>query len=173
VLPRTVVVGLPDSALYQARDRCKATVSNSGQEVADFTADHQISALRPCRRPAAAETTAQPSHNWSIESVVTLLSGIVFAGSSAWRIFGDRWLRAKLGLYAATAALGAALLGPSLETLFDRTESSSPGERNTRWRLAVLAGLQAVMLLTAGALGVFKGSARARRLRTGRGGRNR
>ena len=30
-LPRTVLVGLPDSALYQARDRCKAAVSNSGQ----------------------------------------------------------------------------------------------------------------------------------------------
>jgi Mg-chelatase subunit ChlI-like protein len=27
-----VLVGLPDSALYQARDRCKAAVSNSGQE---------------------------------------------------------------------------------------------------------------------------------------------
>jgi magnesium chelatase family protein len=31
-LPRTVLVGLPDSALYQARDRCKAAVSDSGQE---------------------------------------------------------------------------------------------------------------------------------------------
>jgi hypothetical protein len=31
-LPRTVLVGLPDSALYQARDRCKAAVSNSSQE---------------------------------------------------------------------------------------------------------------------------------------------
>jgi magnesium chelatase family protein len=31
-LPRTVLVGLPDSALYQARDRCKAAISNSGQE---------------------------------------------------------------------------------------------------------------------------------------------
>jgi len=31
-LPHTVLVGLPDSALYQARDRCKAAVSNSGQE---------------------------------------------------------------------------------------------------------------------------------------------
>jgi magnesium chelatase family protein len=27
-----VLVGIPDSALYQARDRCKAAVSNSGQE---------------------------------------------------------------------------------------------------------------------------------------------
>jgi magnesium chelatase family protein len=31
-LPRTVLVGLPDSALYQARDRCKAAIGNSGQE---------------------------------------------------------------------------------------------------------------------------------------------
>jgi magnesium chelatase family protein len=31
-LSRTVLVGLPDSALYQARDRCKAAISNSGQE---------------------------------------------------------------------------------------------------------------------------------------------
>jgi magnesium chelatase family protein len=31
-LRRTVMVGLPDSALYQARDRCKAAVSNSCQE---------------------------------------------------------------------------------------------------------------------------------------------
>ncbi len=31
-LPRTVLIGLPDSALYQSRDRCKAALSNSGQE---------------------------------------------------------------------------------------------------------------------------------------------
>jgi magnesium chelatase family protein len=31
-LPRMVLVGLPDSALYQSRDRCKAAVSNSGHE---------------------------------------------------------------------------------------------------------------------------------------------
>jgi magnesium chelatase family protein len=31
-LPRTVLVGLPDSALYQAPDRCTAAFSNSGQE---------------------------------------------------------------------------------------------------------------------------------------------
>jgi magnesium chelatase family protein len=30
-LPRAVLVGLPDSALYQAPDRCKAAVSNSSQ----------------------------------------------------------------------------------------------------------------------------------------------
>jgi len=30
-LPRTVMVGLVDTALYEARDRCKAAVTNSGQ----------------------------------------------------------------------------------------------------------------------------------------------
>lgn len=30
-LPRTVLVGLPDTSLYEARDRCKAAAANSGQ----------------------------------------------------------------------------------------------------------------------------------------------
>jgi len=30
-LPRTVLVGLPDTSLYEARDRCKAAVANSGR----------------------------------------------------------------------------------------------------------------------------------------------
>ncbi|MCT2988204.1 ATP-binding protein, partial [Propionibacterium freudenreichii] len=29
-LPRTVLVGLPDAALYEARDRCKAAVAGAG-----------------------------------------------------------------------------------------------------------------------------------------------
>ena len=29
-LPRTVLIGLPDTSLYEARDRCKAAVANSG-----------------------------------------------------------------------------------------------------------------------------------------------
>ncbi|MFC7626056.1 YifB family Mg chelatase-like AAA ATPase [Microlunatus sp. GCM10028923] len=31
-LPRTVLVGLPDAALHEAKDRCKAAVSNCGQQ---------------------------------------------------------------------------------------------------------------------------------------------
>jgi magnesium chelatase family protein len=34
-LPRTVLVGLPDTALYEARDRCKAAIGNSGQHWPD------------------------------------------------------------------------------------------------------------------------------------------
>lgn len=31
-LPRTVLVGLPDAALYESRDRCKAAIGNSGRK---------------------------------------------------------------------------------------------------------------------------------------------
>ena len=31
-LPRTVLVGLPDTSLYESRDRCKAAVANSGHQ---------------------------------------------------------------------------------------------------------------------------------------------
>lgn len=34
-LPRTVLVGLPDASLYEARDRCKAAVTGSGQSWPD------------------------------------------------------------------------------------------------------------------------------------------
>ena len=29
-LPRTVLVGLPDAALYEARDRCRAAIAGAG-----------------------------------------------------------------------------------------------------------------------------------------------
>ena len=51
-LPRTVLVGLPDSALYQARDRCKAAVSNSEQGCPISMLFHQPqpSHLAQCRQ---------------------------------------------------------------------------------------------------------------------------
>jgi uncharacterized membrane protein len=89
-------------------------------------------------------------------AVVALLSGLTLALTSPWRIFGDRWLTAKLSLYAATATLGVTVLSPSIETMLDITESSGPGESGTRWRPPMLAGAQAAMLLAAAAFGVFK-----------------
>jgi hypothetical protein len=60
-------------------------------------------------------------------AIVTLLSGLTLALTSAWRIFGDRWLTTKLALYLATVTLGVAVLGPSIDTMLDVTETSSPG----------------------------------------------
>jgi hypothetical protein len=93
-------------------------------------------------------------------AVVTLIAGATLARTSKWRIFGDRWLTAKLALYSATAILGVTLVGPSIDTMVDVTEASNPGTSSTRWRLASAAGLQVTMLLTAAALGVFKPRAR-------------
>ena len=96
-------------------------------------------------------------------AVVTLLSGLTLVLTSRWRIFGDRWLTAKLTLYLATATVGATLLGPSLDTMVDATETGNPGESATRWRPSTFAGLQVAMLLAAATLGVFKPGRRASR----------
>ena len=54
-LPRTVLVGLADTALYEARDRCKAAVTQLGSRVAVQSADdqsepgHAAQAGRPLR----------------------------------------------------------------------------------------------------------------------------
>jgi Subunit ChlI of Mg-chelatase len=53
-LPRTVLVGLPDSALYQSRDRCKAAVSNSDQ---DWPISLLTINLSPATRPRLAAIT--------------------------------------------------------------------------------------------------------------------
>jgi hypothetical protein len=54
-------------------------------------------------------------------AIVALLAGLVFAFTSRWRIFGDRWLTAKLALYLATATIGVTLLGPSIDSMLDWT----------------------------------------------------
>jgi uncharacterized membrane protein len=96
-------------------------------------------------------------------AIVTLVAGIALAFTSRWRILGDRWLTTKLVLYLLTVALGVTLLGPSIDTMLDVTETRSPTGSDTRWRPIVLPGMQATMLIAAAALGVFKPGRRARR----------
>jgi uncharacterized membrane protein len=95
-------------------------------------------------------------------AAITVIGGLTLALTSAWRIFGDRWLTTKLALFLATATVGIALLGPSLDTMLDVTETSDPGASSTRWAPPLLAGAQAAMLIAAATLGVFKPGRRAR-----------
>jgi uncharacterized membrane protein SirB2 len=95
-------------------------------------------------------------------AVVALLSGVTLALTSTWRIFRDRWLTAKLALYLATLVVGVTLVGPSIDTMLDVTETTDPGESSTRWMPALLAGVQGTMLLAAATLGVFKPGTRRR-----------
>jgi MFS superfamily sulfate permease-like transporter len=96
-------------------------------------------------------------------AVIALLSGVTLALTSTWRIFGDRWLTAKLALYFATLTLGVSLVGPSIDAMREVTDTSSPGESSTRWMPILLPGVQATMLLAAATLGVFKPGRRTRR----------
>ncbi len=68
-LPRTVLVGLPDAALYQSRDRCKAAVTNSGQTwpVALLTIN-----LSPATLPKAGS-----HYDLAIAAAVLAASGVV------------------------------------------------------------------------------------------------
>ena len=68
-LPRTVLVGLPDAALYQSRDRCKAAVSNSGHTwpVALLTIN-----LSPATLPKAGS-----HYDLAIAAAVLAASGVI------------------------------------------------------------------------------------------------
>jgi hypothetical protein len=93
---------------------------------------------------------------------VALLGGLVLALTSKWRVFRYWWVTGKLTLFLATITLGITLIGPSIDTMLDVTEASSPDESSTRWRLMFVAGAQVTMLLAAATLAVFKPGGRAR-----------
>jgi hypothetical protein len=95
-------------------------------------------------------------------AVITLLGGLTLALTSKWRIFRYWWVIGKLGLYLATVTVGITLIGPSIDTMLDVTETGIPSDSSTRWTLVVLAGVQVTMLLAA-TLGVFKPGREVRR----------
>jgi hypothetical protein len=99
---------------------------------------------------------------------ITLLSGALLALTSIWGMFRYWWVIAKLAIYGATLIIGVVLIGPSLDTLIDVTETGSPRESGARSTLIVAAGVQVVILIGAATLGVFKpGRPRRARRRTG------
>jgi Predicted integral membrane protein (DUF2269) len=93
---------------------------------------------------------------------IGLLGGLALARTSRWRVFRYWWVTGKLTLFVATITLGITLIGPSIDTMLDVTEASSPGESSTRWRLVAVAAAQVAMLLAAATLGVFKPGGRTR-----------
>ncbi|SEQ15992.1 YifB family Mg chelatase-like AAA ATPase [Microlunatus flavus] len=68
-LPRTVLVGLPDTALYQSRDRCKAAVTNSGHP---WPATLLTINLSPATLPKAGS-----HYDLAIAAAVLAASGVV------------------------------------------------------------------------------------------------
>jgi magnesium chelatase family protein len=82
-LPRTVLVGLPDSALYQARDRRKAAFSNSSQEwpISLLTIN-----LSPATLPKAGS-----HYDLAIVAAILAAQGIFRATDCAERSFWVNW----------------------------------------------------------------------------------
>jgi Predicted integral membrane protein (DUF2269) len=96
-------------------------------------------------------------------AVITLLGGLTLALTSKWRIFRYWWVIGKLALYLATVTVGITLIGPSIDTMLDVTETGIPSDSSTRWTLVALAGVQVAMLLAAATLGMFKPGRQVRR----------
>ena len=103
-------------------------------------------------------------------AAITLLSGVLLALTSRWGLFRHWWVIAKLAIYGATLIIGLVLISPSLDTMIDVTEAGNTGESGARSTLIVAAGVQAVILAAAAALGVFK-PGRPQLRRPGGGGR--
>jgi hypothetical protein len=87
---------------------------------------------------------------------IALAGGALLALTSKWGIFRHWWVTTKLAILLTTIVLGATLIGPSISTMLDVTETSNPSASSVRWRLVAVASLQVALLLGAAPLGVFK-----------------
>jgi hypothetical protein len=87
---------------------------------------------------------------------IALAGGVLLALTSKWGIFRYWWVTTKLAILLTTIVLGATLIGPSISTMLDVTETSNPGDSSVRWRLVGVASVQVTLLLGAATLGVFK-----------------
>ena len=104
-LPKTVLVGLPDTALYQSRDRCKAAVANSGHAwpVALLTIN-----LSPATLPKAGS-----HYDLAIAAAVLAASGVIpLEALSRTALLGELGLDGRLrpvpGVLPATLAAARA-----------------------------------------------------------------
>ena len=86
-LPRTVLVGLPDAALHEAKDRCKAAVHNAGQQLAGLPADDQ---------PLPGDA-AEAGSRYDLAIVAAVLAAGEVIRASSWP---DTVLLGELGLDA-------------------------------------------------------------------------
>lgn len=87
---------------------------------------------------------------------IALASGALLALTSKWGILRYWWVTTKLAILLTTIVLGATLIGPSITTMLDVTETRDPGDSSVRWRLVAVASVQVMLLLGAATLGVFK-----------------
>jgi|SRR5262245_35508267 len=98
-------------------------------------------------------------------ALIALVSGALLALTSKWGIFRHWWVTTKLAILLTTIVLGATLIGPSISTMLEVTETGNPGASGVRWRLVTVPSVQVMLLLVAATLGVFKPRGRVQRPR--------
>jgi Antibiotic biosynthesis monooxygenase len=96
-------------------------------------------------------------------ALIALASGVLLALTSKWGIFRYWWVTTKLAILVTTIVLGATLIGPSISTMLDVTDTSDPSASGVRWRLVAVSSVQIVLLLANATLGVFKPGRRVQR----------
>lgn len=92
-------------------------------------------------------------------SVATLVTGIVLGVGTKWGVFRYPWVTAKLALIVSVMAVGALVLGPSVQGMLDGTADAEAA-------IVAAAAYDVSALCLATALSVFKPGRRMSRPRT-------
>lgn len=94
-------------------------------------------------------------------SLTSLATGIVLGLGTRWGVLTHRWVAGKLALQLAIILTGALVVGPSVQTLIDRTAAGRPLGA-ARWELSVAGAANLIFAATAVGLAVFKPGGRLR-----------
>lgn len=127
-----------------------------------------IVALRAARADSATEAHALYATAQTLAfalaipfSLTSLATGIVLGLGTRWGVLTHRWVAGKLALQLAIILTGALVVGPSVQTLIDRTAAGRPLGA-ARWALSVAGAANLVFAAVAVGLAVFKPGGRLR-----------
>ncbi len=120
-LPRTVMVGLPDTALYESRDRCKAAIHNSGQRWPDKLVTINLS---PATLPKAGA-----HYDLAVVAAVLAADGVLPAAELSRTVFmGELSLDGRLRpVRGILPALLAAAQSGSRRAIVPRSQAAEAG----------------------------------------------
>ena len=136
-LPKTILVGLPDAALYEARDRCKAAMASAGF---GWPSDPVTINLSPGHAPQG-RVALRPEHRRSGCRCARRLSGRGARRSGAVRRVGPgRASPRRAGAAAGSPGRGGSRLRQGRRT-GRPTPRSLPGRRPDAWGVTDLADL--------------------------------
>ncbi|MGZ4313277.1 MAG: YifB family Mg chelatase-like AAA ATPase, partial [Solirubrobacteraceae bacterium] len=144
-IPVTRLVGLPDAALSEARERVRAAIRNAGFE---YPASRVTVNLAPADRPKRGA-----AYDLAIAVGILVASGQVHAGGGSWALLGELSLDGSLQAVAGVLPMVATLVRAGHRRIAVPTANAAEGRLVAGAEVVAVQGLDEAARLVAGPRG--------------------